>query len=878
MKHLLTAALPGLLLLAACSSSQRIYDVTEVDQPPDLLGDSLVVEAERARVTYVQPDRVTPDAAPDRTYDLLHTSLDLTPQFESESVAGTARHRLTPLLGGLDRVAFHAVGMDIVEAVQVVSGQRRGVGVEYDSTMLTLVPPEPLLADSTYEFEIRYVAHPARGAGRGGLGEGGRGFYFIDPTGTDPFRPTQIWTQGQSSSNRRWFPTWDYPNDRMTFEIALTVPDSLRTFANGELVEQAPLAGGLRRDRWVLDQTQPAYLAAVAVGPWAVVEDSVRSIDGRVIPLAYIVEPAFEAEAAAIFGETPRMVEVFEQRLGIPYPWANYKQVAVRDFTAGGMENTTLTTLFEGVQTDERARLDYSGRDLLAHELVHHWFGNYVTAEDWANLALNESFASYFERVYLEDAHGRDEAQAHSIADRRSYFAEAERMRRPIVWFGYRNEGQMFDRHTYQKGGQVLHQLRFELGEDAFWAGLNHYLTKHAYATVEMENLRQALEEATGRNLRRFFDQWWRNPGHPVLEVEQAYFAGSRLYTVQVVQRQNTAESPVFHFDVNVELNYPTQPRELRRVRITSADTTLRFRVPERPSFVRFDEGDWLLADIRYRQPVEEALVQAVEDDEMAGRYDAVGVLAAAERSRSVRDVLLRVASEDTYPLVRERAAEALGAYASIPEVVTALEGFAREDEAPAVRRAALRSLFGAGAPPSPPAALTQALEDRSYQTVAEAVRLYAEHYPAQAWAAYQPALALDSWRNVVERALVAAIARHTLGGIEGARYLAAQAGPMGTDDIRLAASEALLTLARRDDEIRRFAASTFVDLVADARPRLRRAAAAALGEIGDETAVAALEAQLAEERDAQARAALREAIDRLRPGEPEIRRPPSGE
>src|SRR5690606_20435704 len=184
---------------------------------------------------------------------------------------------------------------------------------------------------------------------------------------------------------------------------------------------------------------------------------------------------------------------------------------------------------------------------------------------------------SYFERVYLEDAHGRDEAQAHSIADRRSYFAEAERMRRPIVWFGYRNEGQMFDRHTYQKGGQVLHQLRFELGEDAFWAGLNHYLTKHAYATVEMENLRQALEEATGRNLRRFFDQWWRNPGHPVLEVEQAYFAGSRLYTVQVVQRQHTAESPVFHFDVNVELNYPTQPRELRRVRITSADTPLRF-------------------------------------------------------------------------------------------------------------------------------------------------------------------------------------------------------------------------------------------------------------------------------------------------------------
>lgn len=871
MRHLLLAA--ALPLLAACSSTQRVYDVTEVDQAPSLRGDSLVVEAERASVTYVRPARVTRDVAPERSYDLLHTSLDITPRFEDESVAGTVRHRLAPLLGGLERVAFDAVGMDILEAAQIVEGRRRGVGIEADSARLVLVPAEPLEADSTYEFEIRYLAHPARGAGEGGLGEGGRGFYFIDPTGTDPARPTQIWTQGQSSSNRRWFPTWDYPNDRMSFEIALTVPDSLRTFANGELLGQAPAGEGLRRDRWALAHSQPAYLAAVAAGSWAVVEDSVQSIDGRLIPLAYAVDPAFEDEAQAIFGETPRMIEVFEARLGIPYPWPTYRQVAVRDFTAGGMENTTLTLLWEGIQTDERARLDYTGLDLLSHELAHHWFGNYVTAEDWAQLALNEAFASYFEAVYLEATRGHEAAQAHAIAEREAYLRAAERKRRPTVWFGYKNEAEMFDAHTYQKGGLVLRQLRFELGEEGFWKGLNRYLRTYPYATVGMENLRQAMEAATGRGLRGFFEQWWRQPGHPVLEVEQAYFAGSRLYTVQVVQRQNLEEAPVFHFDVNVELNYPNHPRELRRVRIASADTTLRFRVPERPSFVRFNEGDWLLADLRLRQPVEEALVQAAEDDEMAGRYAAVGVLAEAERSRSAREALLRAAAEDAHALVRERATKALGAYAGIPEVAAALEARAREDEAPAVRRAALRALFGAEVPEAPPAALAEALEDASYLTIAEAVRLFAEHYPARAWAAYQPVLALRSWQGVVERALALAIARHRLGGLEGARTLARLAEPMNTDAVRTAAAEGLLTLARRDDEIRRFAAFAFLDLVADARPALRRLAASALGEIGDEAAADALAAQLAEERDPEAKAAQAAALAKLRPGEPEIRR-----
>lgn len=824
------------LTLAACSSTQRVYDVTEVDTPPEYLGDSLVVEAERARVRYVEPEEVTPDVAPDRDYDLLTTSLDLQFDFADEAVMGTARHTLTPLRDSLPSFYFHAETMDIAAVRQIVDGQGVGVGYEVDSVRVTITPRAPLRLGETAEFVVDYIAHPGRGAGQGSLGDGGRGLYFIDPTGADPYRPTQIWTQGQAESNRRWFPTWDYPNDRHEIEIALTVPDSLVTAANGALVEQTGLGNGLRRDRWRMTGDHVSYLTAFVVGDFATVRDSVESTDGRMIPLAYLVEPAFEDEAAVIFGETPAMLSFFETYLGVPYPWQNYKQAAVRDFTAGGMENTTITTLFEHIQTDERARIDYTGGDLIAHELAHQWFGNLATTEDWANLALNESFASYLEALYVEDAHGTDEAQAHAIGDRLAYFAQAERLRRPIVWYGYDSPSRMFDPHTYQKGAQVLRQLRFELGDAAFRRGLHRYLTEHAYATVELADLRQAFEDATGRSLRRFFDQWFRRPGHPVLDVEQAYFAGSRLYTVQVVQRQARGAAPVFHFDVEVELNYPTAPTEVRRVRIASADTTLRFDVPEKPTFVRFNEGYGAFVEPRVTQPLEETLAQALEDDEMAGRYDAVVTLARQPLNPDVRAALLRVAREDAHEVVRARAAEALTPYAGIAEVQRALRALAREDAAPSVRRAALSALVPADTSAQAHAVVRAALEDASHQTQALAVRLTAEHFRDGAFEAFRPILGVTSWRGAVERALVDAVARYRLGGAEGAAFLAERAGVMNPDHVRRAAIEGLAAWARLDDDVRALAAARLAALEGRGTPALQGAVAAALSDLGEGT------------------------------------------
>ena len=656
----------------------------------------------------------------------------------------------------------------------------------------------------------------------------------------------------------------------MAFEITMTVPDSLVTASNGALVEQTDLGDGMRRDRWVLSGDQPAYLAAVAAGNFAVVTDSVVSTDGRTIPVEYFVEPAYADAARRIFGETPQMISYFEEKTGVPYPWQNYKQMPVRDFTAGGMENTTITLLFQWIQTDERGYLDYTGRDLIAHELAHQWFGDVLTTKDWANLALNESFASYMEEVYIEDTDGRADAQAHGIADRLAYFEQAETLRRPIVWYGYDTPTDMFDRHTYQKGAQVLNQLRFELGDAGFWRGINRYLEKNRYRAVELDDLRMALEEATGRSLRRFFDQWFREPGHPTLDVEQAYFAGSGLYTVQVVQRQDLTASPVFAFDANVELNYPSRPSEVRRVRIAAADTTLRFKVPEKPSFVRFNEGNWAFAETNVAQPLEESLVQAVSDDEMAGRYDAVVTLSKRELNPQIRAALVQAATEDAHALVRERAAEALKRYNQIPEVREALADRALNDEAPTVRRAALVSLAGPSAQAK--TVLQAALNDRSYLTQAEAVRLFAEHFRSDAFEAFQPLLGETSWRGTVEEALVETVAKYRLGGMDGVAVLTAKTDVMQPDAVRLAAVAGLLQWARRDADVRPVAASALAGLLSDLRPELRRNAADALGEIGAEAALEALQRQLTVETDPTIKSALRGAAERIQKGSTQVR------
>jgi aminopeptidase N len=741
------------LLLTFIVSACRTIDVTEDATVPSDTTIVVIEEAEEAGNGYVVMDMGLDEFEPRvRSYDVIHTALDLRFDFPNEVLNGMATHRLSPLSDGLDTLHFDAADMDIHHVILRHSdGFADTLVFRYVNQDLTALLVEPLAASDTVEVSIEYAAHPNRS-------EQVLGLHFVDGPGVDASNPTQVWTLSQPEDGRYWFPHWDYPNDFMTFEIALTVPQSMKAFANGVLTESSNVGGGLRRDVWLLEQPHVSYLTAIAVGEFAIVSDTLHRADGTYIPLQYIVEPEFAPHAHLVFGETPRMLEVLENRTGVRYPWPNYRQVAVREFTAGGMEHTTLSTMTSTLQHDPRAHLDYTGRDLIAHEAIHQWFGNLLTGQDWAHLSINEGFASYFEEVYLEDAHGVEKAQEHAISDLNTYLAEAQRYRRPIIWYGYEDPYQQYDRHTYQKAARVLNQLRFELGEEAWWSGIRRFTRENQHRNVNAGDLRRAMEVASSRDLEWFFDQWFHSPGHPELLVTQSFDDVRGLYSIRVRQTHDTTSVPVFRFDADFVVHYAEREPYVERVTVTTADTTFRIATAGEIAFVRFDHGNELLADITVEKPLDEWISQSTRSSEMAARYHAVRNLAARSESEGVAEALMGVLN-DRSDYVRMHAAQALSAHASRHDVQERLVRGVSTDASSRVRNAAIVALRGEEDVSGLRQILADALRDSSYVVTATAAAEYARRYPSEAAEALRPLFELQSWRSTVETALVGALA-----------------------------------------------------------------------------------------------------------------------
>ena len=242
----------------------------------------------------------------------------------------------------------------------------------------------------------------------------------------------------------------------------------------------------------------------LSIGDYAVVKDTWRDID-----VHYFVEHEYEDNARGIFKNTPEMLSFFSEVLHYDFPWDKYHQVAVRDFVSGAMENTSAVIFGDFVQQTAREQLDGDFEDIVSHELFHHWFGDLVTCESWANIPLNESFATYGEVMWREHKYGADDADFKRLDDRLSYFNEAQEKQVDLIRYDHDLPGDMFDRHSYEKGGAILHMLRAEVGDEAFYTALNKYLVDNAYSDVEIHELRMAFEDVTGRDFMPFFNQWF---------------------------------------------------------------------------------------------------------------------------------------------------------------------------------------------------------------------------------------------------------------------------------------------------------------------------------------------------------------------------------
>jgi len=540
-------------------------------------------------------DLPTYNATQTRYNDLIHTKLEVRPIWSQKHLDGKATLTFKPWFKPVDQLELDAKNMEIKQ----VSVNGKVLKFSYDKLKLKIQLDRIYTRNDQYTLVIEYVAKPDERESIGGSAAitQDKGLYFINPTGETPNKPTQLWTQGETESNSFWFPTIDKPFEKTTEEIYITVEDKFKTLSNGLLLKSTKNADGTRTDYWKLDQPHAPYLFMMAIGEYAVVKDKWENID-----LTYYVEPNYEKDAKAIFPHTPEILTFYSNITGLKYPWPKLGQVVVRDYVSGAMENTTGIIYGEYVQNHAKALVDVDlNEKVVAHEIFHHWFGDYVTCESWSNLTLNEGFANYSEYLWMEHKYGRDIADHHRMEEMSGYIQSAYGGMHDLINYQYTDKEHMFDAHSYNKGGLILHMLRGYLGDEVFFASLKKYLYQNAYTDVEAHELRMAFEETSGEDLNWFFNQWFFHSGHPIISVSKKYDAASNKLEVTLEQTQSpTNNQPaIFELPLNVDIYTKDGAKpERQQVRMNHRKQTFTFNIPSDPIWVNIDGNNDLLAEI----------------------------------------------------------------------------------------------------------------------------------------------------------------------------------------------------------------------------------------------------------------------------------------
>jgi len=788
---------------------------------------------------------------PDRPVAVSHVCLSLEPDLAAHTLQGQSRLDLTARRDGLDKVELNAVDMTI-ERVSVDG--KLVSGVDYDGECLRIPLGRTFERGERFSLAVDYHCKPRRG------------LYFVGPDQAHPDRALECWSQGQDDDSRFYWPCVDLPVEKATSEVFCTVPAGVMVLSNGDLADQRDLPDGRARWHYVLDLPHSPYLVTVVCGSFMELKDRAPETG---VDVYYYASKDREADARRSLGRTPEMIDFFSRRIGVPYPHRRYSQVFVHDFIFGGMENTTATTLTSEAILDERAALDHDIEGLVSHELAHQWWGDLLTCREWPEAWLNEGFATYFEYVWREHTRGRDEADVDLLADLDAYLGEAGTYQRPIFCRQYEAPIDLFDRHLYEKGGRVLHMLRHELGEDNFWRALLLYGERHARGSVETRDLTRAIEEATGRNLDWFFDQWVDSPGHPELEGAWEWDADQKVGTLRLEQKQSGDRPQRFTTRVCFEVE-GVQSEE--RVEVSQRSHAFEFHLAARPTQVIFDPGDVVLKSIKLKKP--HALWERQLEAARLGVDRVLAARALADLPEPAAVVALAAALEsDSFWAVRAAAATALGKTRRQDALDALLR--ARAQENPRVRRAvaaALGDFVVTHAPGNQRAAeLLEAWvvggDASCFVESAAALSLGRTRSP-RAVAVLPGVLSRSAFQDVIRARAIEGLGAT---GDEAALPLveAAFANSVSIYS-RRAAVAALARLADGTLHVRQ-ARERIEGWLCDPDFRVRMEAASALAVLADARAVPAIEVALHAELDGRAKRRMREAISELREkGKPE--------
>lgn len=542
-----------------------------------------------------------------RTYDIQHIKLVVDLKIEQKLMSGIAEIKLKPLNGNFSSVVLDAKELDIRSVTLVNDVTPTLLKFSNESPKLTIQLDKSYLYDQLLTLVIEYQVKDPH-----------RGLFFIQPDKNYPDKPYQAWTQGEDEENSYWFPCYDYPNDKSTSEIFITVKDPYVALSNGKLLEVTDNKSEKTRTfHWMQDKPHVSYLIMMAIGEYNILSGG--NFKGK--PVEYYVYQKNAVNGKETYKNTPDMIKVFSEKIGYDYVWDKYAQVEVADFVWGGMENTSATTMYDGITFDPKAGMTFSSDDLIAHELAHQWWGDLTTCKDWSHIWLNEGFATFMEGVYYESAFGKEEADYHYYEDYNNYMKEdTSEYRRPIVFNRYDAPFDLFDAHTYPKGGLTLRMLKYVLGDEAFWRGMNYYANKFAFKNVETDDFKNALEESSGQNLDWFFDQWLYKAGYPEFGVHYHYDDAKKELKMVVKQNQRLNEiTPLFKMPVDIEITDITG-KHMHRIWVSQQEEAFHLSCESKPLMVCFDKGSWIIKTVHFSKPAQEWTYQLKNDEDISER------------------------------------------------------------------------------------------------------------------------------------------------------------------------------------------------------------------------------------------------------------------
>ncbi|MHC0440761.1 M1 family metallopeptidase [Flavobacterium sp. 3-210] len=665
--------------------------------------------------------RVTPQ----KVHDVIHTKLDVSFDYGKRYLYGKEWLTLKPHFYETDSLTLDAKGMDFKEIAIIEGNKKTHLKYTYDNEQLFITLNRKYKSTEKFTIYISYTAKPDELKVKGSAAiTDAKGLYFINPDGKDD-KPIQIWTQGETEASSAWFPTIDKPNQKTTSEIAMTVDAKYVTLSNGKLASQKVNSNGTRTDTWKMELPHSPYLFMMAVGDFKIAKDTYNGKE-----VSYYLEPKYAPYAKQIFGKTPDMMNFYSKMLGVEYPWAKYAQIVARDYVSGAMENTSATLHGEYVQKTPRELLDDNQESTIAHELFHQWFGDYVTAESWSNLTMNESFATFGEVLWHGHDAGQDAEDRSRYEKLQNYLRSQKNGDSPILArFHYKNAEDMFDNISYSKGSIILYAMKNQMGDEAFFKGLNHYLTTNAYKSGEPHQLRLSMEEVTGKDWLPYFDQWYYNAGSPILDVTYRYANGKIIITISQSQ-----DSAVQTFTLPLKVDFYVNGTKIRKdILINERQQSFSFDLPSKPEFIDLDPDKILVGEVKVdRKTAADYLFQYKNAPSYYNRIEAIK-FATKDRSQESQLILLEGLKDQQEDLrVLSIKAIDLNEKQTKDQVLKTLLDIAKNDKKTIARANAIVKLASTG-DASYKNLMEESIKEQSYNVIAAGVSGLTKYSPTEA-------------------------------------------------------------------------------------------------------------------------------------------------